>query len=65
MDCTGRKWCDFVSFDPRLPPEMQIFTKRVERDDVFIKAMEAEVSEFLVELEVKIMRLKDAYQVPA
>jgi len=30
MLCTGRKWCDFVSFDPRMPEELQLFIKRYE-----------------------------------
>ena len=24
MACTGRQWCDFVSYDPRMPEDMQI-----------------------------------------
>lgn len=24
MACTGRAWCDYVSFDPRLPPHLQL-----------------------------------------
>lgn len=33
---TGRKWCDFVSFDPRIPGKSQYFCKRVMRDDDYI-----------------------------
>jgi putative phage-type endonuclease len=29
MACTGRTWCDYVSFDPRMPPSMQLFVKRI------------------------------------
>ena len=57
MACTGRKWCDFVSFDNRLPTELQLFVKRVPRDDVFIKQMEAEIVQFLAELDDKINKL--------
>ena len=32
MACTGRSWCDYCSFDPRLPEHMRIFIKRVHRD---------------------------------
>lgn len=36
MACTGRNWCDFVSYDPRLPEEYALFIKRVERDDTLL-----------------------------
>jgi len=55
--CTGRKWCDFVSFDNRLPTELQMFVKRVPRDDMYIKLIEDEIVKFLVELDTKINQL--------
>jgi len=58
MACTGRSFCDFVSYDPRLPEEMQIFVKRVQRDEEMIKTLEEEVSKFLSEVTVKIDQLK-------
>jgi putative phage-type endonuclease len=57
MACTERKWCDFVSFDPRLPPEFQLFTARLDRDDDAIKAMECEVRKFLDEVDEVIEKL--------
>jgi predicted phage-related endonuclease len=59
MACTGRQWCDFVSFDPRMPEGMQIWVKRVERDNVLIAELEKEVISFLVELQLKIAQLKE------
>ena len=59
LACTGRKWCDFVSFDPRLPAELQIKIIRVARDDVLIASMEADVSEFLEEIESKMKALNN------
>ena len=59
MACTGRQWCDFVSFDNRLPEELQLFVKRVSRDNEFIKQMEDEVVKFLNELDIKIAQLMD------
>lgn len=50
MACTGAKWCDFVSFDPRVPEELQLFVVRVERDQEYIDAMEVEVKQFLSEV---------------
>ena len=57
MACTGRSWCDFVSFDNRLPEELQLFVKRVPRDDVFIKQTEDAIVKFLAELDDKIIKL--------
>jgi len=57
MACTGREWCDFVSFDNRLPEELQLFVKRVPRDEVFIRLIEAEIVQFIAELDDKINKL--------
>lgn len=51
MYCTDAKWCDFVSFDDRLPDELQVFICRVERDEQAISDMVDECLEFLGELE--------------
>ena len=58
MACTGRKWCDFVSFDPRLPEHLRMFVKRVERDDALIAGLEADVTAFLEELTHKLNQLE-------
>lgn len=50
MAVTGAKWCDFVSFDPRVPEDLQLFVVRVERDQEYIDAMEVEVKQFLSEV---------------
>lgn len=59
MACTGRAWCDFVSFDPRLPDDLQFFVKRVQRDDAFIAAMLTEIAAFLAELSAKEAQLRN------
>jgi putative phage-type endonuclease len=59
MACTGRQWCDFVSFDPRLPTELQLFVKRVPRDNAYIQMLEEEVKKFLTELDGKITKLNE------
>jgi putative phage-type endonuclease len=61
LACTDREWCDFVSFDPRLPPEMRMFVKRLERDNARITQLEAEVIEFIAELEEKLGKLTSLY----
>jgi putative phage-type endonuclease len=58
MACTGRKWCDFVSYDPRMPENLQIFVQRVERNDVYIKMLEEEVRVFIEEIDQKIEILR-------
>lgn len=59
MACEGREFCDFVSFDPRMPIEHQIWIKRVERDDKLIASLEADVAEFLAEVDEKIKKLNE------
>jgi predicted phage-related endonuclease len=58
MACTGRMWCDFVSYDPRMPERLQLFVKRVERDDEYIAMLEGEVATFLKEVSDKVEKLK-------
>jgi putative phage-type endonuclease len=58
MACTGRKWCDFVSFDPRMPDNLQLFVSRVNRDDTYINMLETEVKAFLAEIDQKIETLR-------
>lgn len=57
MACTGRRWCDFVSYDPRLPAEMQSFIKRVPRDAVMIADLEKEARAFLSEIDATLAQL--------
>ena len=59
MACTDREWCDFVSFDNRLPSELQLFVKRVSRDNMYIRLMEDEIVKFLNELDLKIAQLME------
>lgn len=61
MACTGRQWCDFVSYDPRMPEHMRLFVRRVERDDARIAHLEAEISAFLRELSAKLGELNAIY----
>lgn len=58
MACTGRQWCDFVSFDDRLPENLQYRCVRFMRDDKRIAEMEAEITAFLKELDALIKDLK-------
>lgn len=60
MACTGRRWCDFVSFDPRMPADLRLFVRRVVRDDTAIADMEAEIVKFLTELDGRVLALRAA-----
>ena len=61
MACTGRKWCDFVSYDPRMPENMRLFIKRLPRDDKRIAELESEIASFLLEMAVKLSELNSLY----
>jgi putative phage-type endonuclease len=61
MICTQRQWCDFVSFDPRLPPQMQLHVQRVTLDDELAKEVENEIKEFLSQVDEKIEALCAKY----
>lgn len=47
LACTGRKWCDFISFDPRMPEDLQLYIKRFEPTKEQIQEIEAKAVEFL------------------
>jgi hypothetical protein len=51
MACTGREWNDFVSYNEQYPPEKRLVIIRSERDDTYIKEIEAEVLQFNQEVE--------------
>jgi putative phage-type endonuclease len=57
MAVTGRQWCDFVSFDPRLPIGLSLVVVRIQRDEDAIAKIEAEAIKFLAEVDAKIIEL--------
>lgn len=57
MACTGRAWCDFVSFDPRMPEGLELFVTRIDRDDKVIAGLESEVETFLGEVDAMVQEL--------
>jgi putative phage-type endonuclease len=58
LACTQRDWCDFVSYDPRLPDSYSLFVARVLRDEDKIKFMESEVKAFLSEVDSLVSSLR-------
>ena len=65
MLCTERAWCDFVSYDPRMPVEMQLHVTRVKRDESMIADLERAVIEFLAELDETVSKLRGLYALGA
>jgi putative phage-type endonuclease len=62
MACTGRQWCDFASYDNRLPERMRLFVKRVDRDAEAIAEIEREVTAFLAEIDETVGKLRQQYE---
>ena len=52
-----REWCDFVSYDPRMPEKNRLLVVRAYRDETLIKQMQEEVEKFLNEVEGLIIKL--------
>ena len=59
LAATGRKWCDFISYNPNFEPRLQLIVIRVERDDEYIEKIEFEILKFLAEIELMINKLKE------
>jgi putative phage-type endonuclease len=62
MACTGRAWCDFASYDNRLPERMRLFVSRVDRDAEAIAEIEREVCAFIAEIDETVGKLLAAYE---
>jgi putative phage-type endonuclease len=56
MECTGRDWCDFASFDPRMPEKLQLKVVRIERN-LALDDIREEVRQFLAEVESMVVKL--------
>ena len=59
MWITGRKWCDFISYDPRMPENAQMIIIHVKRDDDYIEGLQIQVREFLIEVEAQVEFIKE------
>lgn len=62
MACTDRKWCDFVSYDPRMPEEMRMFVVRLDRSEAQIAEIAGCVVDFLAEIDGKVAQLVKLYR---
>jgi putative phage-type endonuclease len=59
MAVTGAKWCDFVSFDPRMPERSQLLIVNAPRDAEFILFMETEIKQFLKEVQTEVTLMEN------
>ena len=59
MMCLDKQWCDFISYDPRMPDNLQIFIQRIPRDEVMITEIEMEVKKFQGELQEMLAKIKE------
>lgn len=59
---TGRQWCDFISYDPRYPKDLQLHVVRIERNQVRINEIEARalVAEKLIQEWLQIIKARQA-----
>lgn len=64
LACTRRTWCDFVSYDPRLPEHLRLFIKRVYAKDLDIQSVENEVIAFNRNVDIALKQLQ-AFEVAA
>lgn len=62
MLCTGRRWCDFVSFDNRLPDNLAYFVTRIHQNNALAVEIEKEVTLFLLELETKLVEINELHK---
>ncbi|NOU05328.1 MAG: YqaJ viral recombinase family protein [Hyphomicrobiaceae bacterium] len=62
LACTGRKWVDFVSYDPRLPPEFQLEVRRIPRDPIKLAEIERDVITFLKEVDDTVSELNAKFR---
>ncbi|HEU0063220.1 MAG TPA: YqaJ viral recombinase family protein [Hyphomicrobiaceae bacterium] len=64
MACTGRAWCDFVSYNPHYPEPMRLSVVRVMRHDQVIDAIEKQCMRFLAEVDATEAALREKYEWP-
>ncbi len=58
MACTGRAWCDWLSFDPRMPGDLQLYRYRIDRDDKLIAELEEAANQLLGDVDKTCIALR-------
>lgn len=59
LACTGREWNDYVGYNPNFPDKSKLYVQRVYRDETFIADMEAQIKQFLIEVEAEVKLMKE------
>lgn len=59
LACTGREWNDYVGYNPNFPEKSKLYIQRVYRDEAFIADMEAQIKQFLIEVEEEVKLMKE------
>src|SRR6185312_6863756 len=62
LACTERDWCDFSSFNPHVPSWLQLFTKRIYRDDALISVMNLRVEQLQSEVDDLLAKIRKRNQ---
>lgn len=59
--CSGKTWCGFVAYDPRIKDErLRLFMRKYEPTDEYLREVEGEARKFLDELEAMFDRFVSA-----
>ena len=54
---TGREWCDFITYDPRMPLKSQMVIVSIRRDETMIEELKAGAFKFLEKLDSYMEKL--------
>lgn len=65
LACTGREWCDFVSYDPRMPSDLALHVTRVVPNREAISALTDAVTAFLGDVDATVQKLTTLYRAKA
>lgn len=61
MWVTDTHWCDFISFDPRMPEPYKMIVHKILKDEKYWYTLEGEVYKFLEEFEAKLKSIKELF----
>ena len=59
MACAEREWCDFISYDPRMPVNCRLFVARLMRDDEYIALVNAQIESATANIDMLVTKLSE------
>ena len=62
MWVTGRKWWDFVSYDPRMPQGLKLYAYREEADEDYHRELELRAIRFSEQMLIKCAKLQPKFK---